>query len=115
MGGKRPDQYNIDPREAGATDYKNLPETGHGRGSVDDTVQQDRRQVAQSQHDVEMNAPGTARGVPIPGAHPAPSKFANAPVQGAASGGSRRPEETAEERRRESQGTEDPRDRGVGA
>lgn len=114
MGGKRPDQYNIDPREAGATDYKNLPETGHGRGSVDDTVQQDRQQVAQSQHDVEVNAPGAHRGIPMPGAHPAPSKFANAPVQGAASGESRS-EGTVEERRRESRGTEDPRDRGVGA
>jgi hypothetical protein len=66
MGGKRPDQYNIDPREAGATDYKNLPQNGHG-GSLDDTVELDRQAVGQSLHD--------QRGIPAPSRHPSPSRY----------------------------------------
>ena len=47
MGGKRPDQYSIDPREAGASDYKTLPESGKHRGSIDETTVEDKRHLAE--------------------------------------------------------------------
>lgn len=126
MGGKRPDQHNIAPAEAGATDYKNLPQVGMGQGSLDDTIDQDKHQLAQSKSDLEAQGDGGMRGAPIPGNHPAPSKDANRAARegGASSGGeamsagggtgshgaSGPPQE-----RPDVEGTEDPRDRGVGA
>jgi hypothetical protein len=99
MGGKRPDQYNIDPREAGATDYKNLPQKGHGGSSLDDTIELDKQQYARSASDEEQG------GIPAPGRHPAPSKYANAGTS----------EVEGEERAREARGNTDAGRDGVGA
>lgn len=66
MGGKRPDQHNIAPGEAGASDYKNLPQTGRGNSNLDDTVRRDKQHLAQSREE--------ASSVPAPGAKPPPSR-----------------------------------------
>lgn len=65
MAGKRPDQHNIDPGEAGATDYKTRPQVGRGNTSEDGTVEGDRQRLAAS----ELSKAGQ----PFPPDVPAPS------------------------------------------
>lgn len=102
MAGKRPDQHNIDPREAGATDYKTLPEMAQKRGGLNDTVQQDQQRVAQQAAEDR---------VPFNAGKPAPSVHARAGERLEAAG----TDSVDEGKERERRGNTDPRDEGVGA
>jgi len=108
MAGKRPDQHNIAPGEAGASDYKNLPQNGHG-GSMEEMVEDDRQNLSAQRG---MGAGGGAGQHFFDPNHPQPSQHANAgrPVENTDDQGGR-----SDEEQRELRGTEDPRERGVGA
>ncbi|HET8653943.1 MAG TPA: hypothetical protein VFL93_00320 [Longimicrobiaceae bacterium] len=69
MAGKRPDQYQITHREAGATDYKFNPESSHGKGGDLDTREGDKQRLARSRQQAE--------GQPFLPDVPAPSAEAN--------------------------------------
>ncbi len=51
MGGKRPDQHNIDPGEAGASDYKWRRE---GRSQGEQIPEEEKQQLQTNPHDQPM-------------------------------------------------------------
>jgi hypothetical protein len=111
MGGKRPDQHNIAPGEAGASDYKTLPESGKHRGSVDGTTIEDKQHVAEGMG--HGGGPGQHFFDP---AEKQPSHDSGVhALEGHSHGGDDSEMSAESPREREAEGTEDPRDRGVGA
>jgi hypothetical protein len=70
MAGKRPDQHNIAPSEAGSTDYKRYPEATHGPdGDLEHFAESDKQRLAQSRKE--------GQGQPFLPDVPSPSAEAN--------------------------------------